>query len=69
MHMPKRYPPEFRRKILDLLESGGAVASIAHDLDVSGLTIYLWRRQDEIDRGLRPGSTDRQASLGSVAER
>jgi transposase-like protein len=58
--MPKRYPPEFRRRVLELLKAGGAVAEVAADLGVSTQTIYNWRRQDQIDSGLRPGvsSTD-----------
>ncbi len=40
------YPPEFRRKVLDLLESGRSIAEVAHDLDISEQSIYTWRRQD-----------------------
>src|SRR5450759_217554 len=46
------YPAEFRRKVLDLLAEGRSVASVAHDLDVGDQTIYNWRRQDRIDRGV-----------------
>src|SRR5207249_3161557 len=53
--MPRRYPPEFRRKVLDLIEAGRAVAEVAADLGVSGQTIYNWRAQDLIDRGERAG--------------
>ncbi|MEV5552012.1 transposase [Nonomuraea wenchangensis] len=51
------YPPEFRRKVLDLLEGGRKVTDLAHDLEISSQTIYTWRRQDRIDRGLEPGLT------------
>ena len=51
------YPPEFRRKVLDLLESGRSVADVARDLQISDQSIYSWRRQDRIDRGLVPGLT------------
>ncbi|MGL5866735.1 MAG: transposase [Dermatophilaceae bacterium] len=51
------YPPEFRRKVLDLLASGRKVADVARDLDISDQTIYAWRRQDLIDRGTQPGLT------------
>lgn len=51
------YPAEFRRKVLDLLAEGRSVAGIGHDLDVSEQTIYNWRRQDRIDRGVQPGLT------------
>jgi transposase-like protein len=51
------YPEEFRRRVLDLVESGRTVAEVAHDLQISEQTIYTWRRQDRIDRGLEPGLT------------
>jgi transposase-like protein len=55
--MPKQYPPEFRRKVLDLLAAGRRVAQIAADLDISDQTIYTWRRQELIDSGQLPGTT------------
>jgi len=48
------YPGEFRRKVLDLIEAGRSVTDVARDLGISGQTIYTWRRQDQIDRGLVP---------------
>jgi len=51
------YPPEFRRRVLDLLAAGRRVTDLARDLDVSDQTIYGWRRQEEIDRGLVAGLT------------
>ncbi len=56
------YPAEFRRKVLDRLAEG---RSVAHDLDVSDQTIYNWRRQDRIDRGIEPGLTT--AEKGELA--
>jgi len=41
--MPRRYPPEFRRKVLDLPKAGRTVADLAADLGVSDQTIYNWR--------------------------
>jgi transposase-like protein len=49
--MPKRYPEEFRRKVLDLVAAGRPVAQIAADLGISDQTIYGWRRQELIDTG------------------
>lgn len=65
--MPRRYPPEFRRKVLDLVAAGRPIAQIAQDLDVSGQTIYLWRRQELIDTGQLPGitSTDQKDLLAA----
>ena len=64
------YSAEFRRKVLDLLAEGRSVASVAHDLDLSDQTIYNWRRQDRIDRGLQSGlSTAENAELAKAKKR
>ena len=55
--MPKQYPPEFRRKVLDLLAAGRRVVEVAADLDISDQTIYTWRHQELIDTGQLPGTT------------
>ena len=60
--MPYRYPPEFRRRVLDLIAAGRSVASIAIDLGVSDQTIYTWRRQDLIDTGVEPGLSSVEAA-------
>lgn len=60
--MPRRYPPEFRRKVLDLIASGRSVADVASDLGVSDQTIYNWRNQDMIDRGVRQGLSSSELS-------
>ena len=68
--MPRRYPVEFRRKVLDLIEAGKPVAEIAVLLGVSDQTIYNWRNQDRIDRGLRAGvSTVESAELAAARKR
>jgi transposase len=64
------YSAEFRRKVLDRLADGHSVASVAHDLDLSDQTIYNWRRQDRIDRGLQPGRTTQEnAELAAAKKR
>jgi transposase-like protein len=55
--MPRRYPPEFRRKVLDLLKAGRKVAHVAADLGVTEQTIYAWRNQELIDTGQRSGAS------------
>ncbi len=56
--MPRRgYPPEFRRKVSDLVEAGRTVRDIARDLGISEQTVYVWRKQDLIDKGQLPGVT------------
>jgi transposase-like protein len=43
------YPPEFRRRVIDLVEGGRKVAEVAVELEVSEQTIYTWRRQARIN--------------------
>ena len=67
--MPYRCPPEFRRKVLDLIAAGRSVASIAADLGVSDQTIYTWRKQELIDTGQVPGLTTVEAAELRAAKR
>ena len=69
--MAKRaYPAEFRRRVLDLIGSGRKIADVAADLGISEQTIYSWRRQDRIDRGLDPGlTTGERAELVAARKR
>ena len=68
--MPKRYPAEFRRKVLDLVAAGRPVAQVAADLDISDQTIYVWRRQELIDTGQLPGTTSTEnAELTAARKR
>lgn len=68
--MPRRYPVEFRRKVLDLIEAGKPVSEIAVQLGVSDQTIYNWRNQERIDRGQRAGvSTTESAELAAARKR
>ena len=63
------YPAAFRCKVLDLIESGRSIADVARDLELSEQTIYTWRRQDRIDRGLVPGLTSSEKAELSAARR
>jgi transposase-like protein len=63
------YPPEFGRKVLDLVESGRSVADVARDLEISGQSIYTWRRQDRIDKGLVPGLSSAERSELTAANK
>jgi transposase-like protein len=44
--VPRRYPAEFRRKVLDLVAAGRPVAQVAYDLQISAQTIYTWRQRE-----------------------
>jgi transposase-like protein len=64
------YPAEFRRRVLDLVEAGRRVAEVAEDLGITEQTIYNWRRQDRIDRGLEAGlSTAERGELAAARKR
>jgi transposase-like protein len=63
------YPPEFRHRVLDLLAAGRKVADLARDLEVSDQTLYAWRRQEAIDRGLVPGLTSVERQELAAAQR
>ncbi len=67
--MAKRYPEEFRRKVLDLIAAGRPVAHVAADLGLSGQTIYTWRKQELIDTGQAPGLTRGEQSEVSAAKK
>lgn len=67
--MPKRYPAEFRRRVLDLVAEGRKVTEIAQDLGLSPQTIYSWRRQADIDAGQRPGLSTAEAAELTAARR
>ncbi|WP_433792960.1 transposase [Actinoplanes sp. CA-252034] len=67
--MPRSCRPEFRRKILDLLKAGRTVTQLANDLQISGQTIYVWRRQEAIDNGELPGVTSTELAELSKALR
>src|SRR5262245_59809195 len=64
------YPAEFRRRVVDLVEAGRRVADVATDLGISEQTIYSWRRQDRVDRGLKAGlSSAERAELHAARKR
>jgi transposase len=63
------YPPEFRRKVLDLIAAGRPVVEVARDLGISAQSIYVWRKQDRIDKGLEPGLSSAERSELSAAKR
>ena len=63
------YPPEFRRKVLDLVEAGRPIAEVAKALGISDQSISSWRRQDRIDRGVEPGLTSAEQGELAAAKR
>ena len=64
------YPPEFRRRALDLIDAGRKVRDVARDLGLSEQTIYVWRKQHRIDQGLETGlSSSERAELAAARRR
>ena len=63
------YPPEFRRRALDLLAAGRRATDLARDLGISSQTLYLWRHQEQIDRGLVSGLTSAERTELAAAKR
>lgn len=67
--MPKRYPEEFRRKVLDLAAAGRPIAQIAADLNISDQTTYGWRKQELVDTGQLPGLNRAELAQLSAANK
>ena len=68
--MPRSYPPEVRRQVIELARSGTRVKLLAATFQVSDATIYNWLKQDRVDRGEVPGlSTEQQLDLAAAKRR
>ena len=68
--MARRYPGEFRRRVVALAESGRRVKDLASDLGVSEQSIYNWLKQARVDRGDEAGaSTHDKAELRAMRRR
>src|SRR5688572_3450487 len=49
----KRYPPEFRRRMVELVRSGRTPESLSKEFEPSADAIRGWVRQAELDAGTR----------------
>ncbi|MGI5200290.1 IS3 family transposase [Spirillospora sp. CA-108201] len=69
--MPKPYPPGFRSKALDLVESGRNVREVAAALGIAGSCLHRWRSHDLVERGLKAPSAGavESAALAAVNQR
>lgn len=68
--MPRCYPAETRRQVVELARPGTKVTQLATTFTVSEATIYNWLRRDRIDRGEVPGtSTDMALELAAAKRR
>lgn len=67
--MPRPYPPEFRLRALDLVRSGRPVPEVAKLLGIAESCLYRWKRQDLIDRGLKPGTAQAESAELAAARK
>ena len=68
--MPRRYPPEVRRQVVELARAGTRVKQLAATFAISEATIYNWLKQDRIDHGELEGlSTDQAIELAAAKRR
>ncbi len=67
--MPRRYPEEFRRQVVDLARAGTKVAQLSKTFGVSDATIYNWLKRERIDRGEIEGLSTEQVSELAAAKR
>ena len=73
----KRYPPELKERAVRMVrqtieEEGrslGVITRIARQLGVGPGSLRTWVRQDEVDGGLRPGTTTADAERIAALER
>lgn len=69
--MPRPYPPEFRFRAVALVRAGKPITTAATtELGISAGALHNWVRQDQIDRGKRPGvATQESAALAKANKR
>ncbi|HEY4896166.1 MAG TPA: transposase [Solirubrobacteraceae bacterium] len=67
--MPRRYPAEVRRQVVDLARSGTRVAQLAETFGMTEATIYSWVNQERVDRGEVQGQSTEQALELKAARR
>ncbi len=55
IHHGKRrtYPPEFRRKVLELARSGRSLSDLSREFEVARQSIVNWLKPDDLDTGRR----------------
>jgi len=67
--MPRRYAPELRRRVIDLIESGRSVAEVAAMVEPTEQTIYNWCNQHLVDTGRKAGTASAENSELVAARR
>jgi transposase len=68
--VPRTYDAEFRRRVVELVRAGRPVRLVAVELGLAEATVYRWKAQDLIDRGIKPGlSTSERGELAAARRR
>lgn len=63
----KHYPPEFKRRLVELVRSGRRVGELTREFDVPPATLHRWVAQAKVDAGERAGTTtDDKAELARL---
>ena len=61
--MPKKFPPEFKADVARVARRGDmTLAEVAADFDISLESVRRWKRQAEIDDGVKDGLTTSEQS-------
>jgi len=56
--MPKRFPPEFKADVVRVARRGDlSIAEVAADFDISVESVKRWKRQADVDEGIKDGLT------------
>jgi transposase-like protein len=65
---PAPYPPEFRRRMVELVRAGRSPTSLAKDFAPSAQTIANWVKQADLDEGKRSDglTTEERDELASL---
>ena len=67
--MSRPFPTEFRIRAVALVRAGKPITTAAVQLGVSAAALHKWVRQDQIDRGERPGMTTSETAELSKAKK
>lgn len=71
--MAKRhtYPPEFRRRLVELVRSGRSVNDVAREFQVARQSVVNWVKQEDLDTGRRTDglTTEEHKELTSLRKR
>ena len=62
---PRAYPPEFRRRIIELVRAGRSPYELSKEFEPSAQTIANWVRQADRDEGKRTDGLNHRRACGA----